>query len=233
MLDAYSSLAMPLMYNHWSFGKTVRARGSALPRRLLRARLRDRDQFQPVHLLPAGRKHDDDAGARDGACRLRPQSLLQEQLSLPAMDQCRRHSRLSLLRQEIHRRLRGALRPRRGRSDARLRARADGPGRVPLSPAAASRRRSACWKSAAAAPQYDEEAYNELWRTLPAGVEPPSVTADSRSGGRVQRRDEAAGRKSSLFHREEFALARRPGSARRCASCATWRSISIRSASSR
>ncbi len=25
MLDAYSSLAMPLMYNHWSFGKLFRA----------------------------------------------------------------------------------------------------------------------------------------------------------------------------------------------------------------
>ncbi len=41
-----------------------------------------------------------------------------------------------------------------------------------------ARRRSACSRSAASAREYEEEAYNELWRTLPAGVEPPAAPAD-------------------------------------------------------
>ena len=54
---------------------------------------------------------------------------------------------------------------------------------------------------------YEEEAYNELWRTLPAGIEPPQRAADARSRRRIRRRDEAAGRKPALFPREELAVA--------------------------
>ena len=113
MLDAYSSLGMPLMYHHWSFGKLF-VRDEALYRRgPSRARLRDRHQLEPVHLLLHGRELDDDADAGHRPRRLRPQPLLQEQLSVPAMDRRRGHSRLSRLRQALHRALRGALRPLR------------------------------------------------------------------------------------------------------------------------
>ena len=39
---------------------------------------------EPLHRLPDGGEHDDDAGAGDRACRLRPQLLLQGQLPVPA-----------------------------------------------------------------------------------------------------------------------------------------------------
>jgi stage V sporulation protein R len=46
MLDAYASVGLPLMYRHWSFGKRF-AYHETLYRKGCRARLRDRDQFQP------------------------------------------------------------------------------------------------------------------------------------------------------------------------------------------
>ena len=46
MLDAYSSVGMPLMYRHWSFGKRF-AHHETLYRKGRGPRLRDRDQFQP------------------------------------------------------------------------------------------------------------------------------------------------------------------------------------------
>ena len=39
MLDAYSSLGMPLMYNHWSLRQAVRARGNDVSRGLFGAGL--------------------------------------------------------------------------------------------------------------------------------------------------------------------------------------------------
>ena len=72
MLDAYASVGLPLMYRHWSFGKrfafheTLYRQGSA------GARLRNRHQLQPLHLLHHGRKFHDHADACHCACRLRP-----------------------------------------------------------------------------------------------------------------------------------------------------------------
>ena len=138
MLDAYSSIGMPLFYRHWSFGKHF-ARTRPCTARAGGPRLRDRHQFRPLHQLHHGGELRDDAGAGDRARRLRPQPLLQEQLPVPAVDRCRRHPRLSRLRQGLRRRLRGALRPGRGRAAARRRARADEPGRSPLSAQASAR----------------------------------------------------------------------------------------------
>ena len=39
MLDAYSSIGMPLMYKHWSFGKHFAQRGDAVPQGPARAGL--------------------------------------------------------------------------------------------------------------------------------------------------------------------------------------------------
>ena len=55
--------------------------------------------------------------------------------------------------------------------------------------------------------EYEEEAHNELWRTLPAGIEPPAGAARQRSRGRLRRRDEAAGGEPALFPRKAFARA--------------------------
>ena len=84
MLDAYSSVGMPLMYSHWSYGKRFVRDEVALSQGLSGARLRDRHQFQSLHQLLHGGEHDGDADAGHRARRLRPQPLLQEQLSLPA-----------------------------------------------------------------------------------------------------------------------------------------------------
>ncbi len=86
MLDAYASIGMPLFYKHWSFGKHFAQHESRYRRGLMGPRLRDRHQLGPLHLLRHGGEHGDDADARHRARRLRPQPLLQEQLSVPAMD---------------------------------------------------------------------------------------------------------------------------------------------------
>ena len=56
MLDAYSSLGMPLMYHHWSFGKHFAREETAVPQGLRGPRLRDRHQLQPLHLLSAWKR---------------------------------------------------------------------------------------------------------------------------------------------------------------------------------
>ena len=95
MLDAYASVGLPLMYRHWSFGKRFAYHETLYRKGLAGPRLRDRHQFQPGDLLHHGRELHDDADAGHGACRVRPQSFLQEQLPVPAVDRCRRHPRLS------------------------------------------------------------------------------------------------------------------------------------------
>ncbi len=174
MLDAYSSIAMPLMYNHWSFGKTFareevmyRAGYSALAYEVVInsspciSYLLEENTMTMQALVMAhaafGHNH-----------------FFKNNYLFPAMDQCRRHHGLSCLRQALHRRLRGALRPRRSRSDAGLRPCPDGPGRVPLSPPAQAVQERVLEKRRRRA-EYEEESYNELWRTLPAGIEPPSL----------------------------------------------------------
>ena len=137
MLDAYSAHghAADVSATGRSASCSRARRGSTA--RPYRPRLRDGDQLESLHLLSDGREFDDDADAGHRPRGLRPQSFLQEQLSLPAMDQRRRHSRISCLRQALHHGLRGTLRPRRGGARPRFGACADGPGRVPLPPSAA------------------------------------------------------------------------------------------------
>ena len=49
MMDAYSSVGMPINYPHWSFGKKF---------------------IEPVYRLPDGREHHYHASAGDGSCLL-------------------------------------------------------------------------------------------------------------------------------------------------------------------
>ena len=98
MLDAYSSIGMPLIYQHWSFGKHF-ARDEALYRAGMQGLAYEIViNSNPCICLHHGGEHDDDAGAGDRACRLRPQPLLQEQLPVPPVDRRRRHPRLPRLR---------------------------------------------------------------------------------------------------------------------------------------
>jgi stage V sporulation protein R len=91
----------------------------------------------------------------------------------------------------------------RGRIGARFRACADGPGRVPLSPSAEAVEGASFEKRRRERMEYEEEAYNDLWRTLPAGIEPPGAPPTPRSGSGATR-DEAAGGEPSLFPRESI-----------------------------
>ena len=52
MMDAYSSVGMPVNYHHWSFGKSFLQTEKGLPPRPDGPRLRDRHQLQPLHRLP-------------------------------------------------------------------------------------------------------------------------------------------------------------------------------------
>ena len=100
--------------------QTLRASRSLLPPRDARPRLRDRHQQLALHLLPDGGEHGDDADARHRARGLRPQPLLQEQLSLQALDRCEGHPRLPRFRQGLYHPLRGTLWRGGRRADAGL-----------------------------------------------------------------------------------------------------------------
>ncbi len=138
MLDAYSSVGMPLMYAHWSFGKRF-ARDETLYRKGYQALAYEIViNSNPCISYLHGGEHDGDADAGHRARGLRPQPFLQEQLSVPAMD--RPGGILDYL--DFAKRYVAACEERYGveavEADPRRRARADGPGRVPLSPRATS-----------------------------------------------------------------------------------------------
>ena len=72
-----------------------------------------------------------------------------------------------------------------------------------------------------------ERAYNDLWRTVPAAQDEERRDAEHRAAAASSARP--AGGEPALFPREDSPAAANIGSARSSASCATWRSISIRS----
>ncbi len=74
--------------------------------------------------------------------------------------------------------------------------------------------------------EHQRTTYNDLWRTLPK--KPKSESARHAGDGAGPAQAWPAGRESALFHREVLAQRSRTGSASWCASCATSRSISIR-----
>ncbi|CSI68838.1 Uncharacterised protein [Vibrio cholerae] len=55
-----------------------------------------------MYRLSNGRKHRNHASAGDGACLLRPQLLLQRQLSIPNLDRCQLDHRLPAVCQKLH-----------------------------------------------------------------------------------------------------------------------------------
>ena len=203
MLDAYSSLAMPLMYNHWSFGKlfareeTIYRGGySALAYEIvinsnpcISYLLEENTMTMQALVI---------AHAAFGHNHFFKNNYLFQQWT-----ECRRHSRLSRICQALYRRLRGPA----WRDDVEavldsahaLMDQGVFRYRRPPEPS-----RERVLEKRRKRMEYEEEAYNELWRTLPAGVEPPARRPRS-IRGRLRRRNEAAGRKYSLFPRKTFA----------------------------
>ena len=229
MLDAYSSVGMPLMYQHWSFGKQFVRAGEALPQGPYGPRLRDGDQLQSLHHLQHGREHHADADPRHGACRLRPQPFLQEQLSVPAMDRCRRHPAIPGIRSRTTSptaRSGTGSTPSRRMLDAAHALMDQGVFRYRRPPELTEKLRTT---RARERQEYEEQTFNDLWRTVPQGSK--ADRADRvRSASSPDRtaHAQAAGGKPALFPREEQpdpgALAARAAAR----SSATSRSISIR-----
>ena len=92
MLDAYASIGLPLMYRHWSFGKRF-----AREETLYRQGLQGLAYEIVINSSPCISYIMEENSMTmqtlvHGACRLRPQSFLQEQLPVPAVDGRRRAS---------------------------------------------------------------------------------------------------------------------------------------------
>jgi stage V sporulation protein R len=174
MLDAYSSLAMPLMYNHWSFGKLVareegmyRAGYSGLAYEIvinsspcisylleensntMQALVIAHAAFGHNHFFKNNylfRQWTNAEGILDYLAFAKAYiAACEERHGRDEVEQIL-DSAHALMDQGVFR-YRRPPKPSRERSAEKLRARA----------------------------RYEEEAYSELWRTLPAGIEPPTA----------------------------------------------------------
>ena len=173
---------MPLFYKHWSFGKHFAHHEAFYRKGLMGLAYEIVINSLAVHFLSDGGKHRDHADAGDRACGVRPQSFLQEQLSVQAMDRCRRHSRLSRFREELCRAMRGASRPAAPSSstlDAAHALMSHGidryPGKKKLDLRAEEKR-------ADERRLHEESAFNDLWRTVPTGPAKSAADAEQPSG---------------------------------------------------
>ena len=72
MMDAYSSIGMPINYNHWSFGKKFIQTEQNYKHGQMGLSVRNRDQFRSLYRLSDGREHGHYAGTSNGARLLRP-----------------------------------------------------------------------------------------------------------------------------------------------------------------
>jgi len=174
MLDAYSSMAMPLMYNHWSFGKMFareetmyRAGYSALAYEVvinsspcisylleentmtMQALVMAHAAFGHNHFFKNNylfRQWTNAEGILDYLAFAKKYVAACEEKYGRDEVEAILDSAHALMDQGVFR-YRRPPRPSRERVMEKMRARA----------------------------QYEEESYNELWRTLPAGVEPPQA----------------------------------------------------------
>ena len=227
MLDAYSSIGMPLFYKHWSFGKHF-ARNEAM----YRAGMQGLAYEIVINSNPCISYIMEEntatmqtlviAHAAFGHNHFFKNNYLFKQWTDAdgILDYLEFATRL-------HRAVRGALRRGAGRAAARRRARADEPRRAPLS--APPRRRPALRGAARERErrEHDEQVFNDLWRTVPGQGAPRKEDKSTRSA--AARCCNCRRRTSSISWRRPR-RACSPGSARSCASSASSRSISIRSA---
>ena len=211
--------------------QALRARRDALSQGLSGARLRDRHQLQSLHQLLHGREHHGDADAGAGARGVRPQSFLQEQLSVPAMDRSRTAS--STISNSP-----SAMSPnaRRGTAPEAVESVLDAahalhePGRVPLSPRHQAEARGIRARGGASGSRTRRATYSDLWRTVPSLAARQGADAERTGGGRAQAAGCACRKRTCSISWRRTARSCSPGSASCCASCATSRNISIRSA---
>ncbi len=107
MLDAYASTGMPLFYRHWSFGKQF-VRNETLYRKGwqgLAYEIVINSNPCVVYLLEENTATMQTLVLAHAA--FGHNHFFKNNYCLQAMDRRRRHPRLSRLRQELHRRLRG------------------------------------------------------------------------------------------------------------------------------
>ena len=170
MLDAYSSIGMPLMYRHWSFGKRF-AQDEAYYKKGLRSLAYETGhQFRSLHQLRHGRELHDHAGA--GASRTPPighNHFFKNNYQFRSWTQPDPIIDYLELRQELRRRMRGASRrttPSRRVLDAAHALMNQGVSRDFASAprnVASARAESAT----RAAGRMRRQTYDDLWRTLP------------------------------------------------------------------
>ncbi|HEX3673434.1 MAG TPA: SpoVR family protein, partial [Rhizomicrobium sp.] len=174
MLDAYSSLAMPLMYNHWSFGKLFareeamyRAGYSALAYEIvinsspcISYLLEENTMtIQALVIAHAGFGHNH---------FFKNNYLFRQWTNAEGI-----HDYLAFAKAYI-----AACEERHGREeveailDSAHALMDQGVFRYRRPPKPSKER---TLEKARARARYEEEAYNELWRTLPAGIEPPTA----------------------------------------------------------
>jgi stage V sporulation protein R len=82
MIDAYSSVGLPINYHHWSFGKQFVATEQTYRRGQMGLAYEIVINSDPCIAYLDGGEHAADAGAGHCARLLRPQQLLQGQLSV-------------------------------------------------------------------------------------------------------------------------------------------------------
>ena len=223
MLDAYASVGMPVNYRHWSFGKQFIASEKSYRRGHMGLAYEIVINSDPcIAYLMEENTMPMQALVMAHAC-FGHNSLLQGQLPVPHVDGRQLHHRLPGLRQELHRRMRGAPRHRGGGAAARRLPCADELRRRPLPPPAedlAGRGR--------AAPQGA--------RGLPAaaGQRPVAHAAAKAAASSTTKEQRALSRgaagKHPVLHREERAAAGALAARDRAHRAQGRRSISIRSA---
>ena len=224
MMDAYASVGMPVNYRHWCFGKQFIATEKNYKRGHMGlayeivinsnpciAYLMEENTMamQALVIAHAAYGHN---------CFFKGNYLFRMWTDAASIID------YLVYAQELHRRVRGAPRPGRGRGVARLLPRADEPRRRPLPPA----QQQAVAGAGEAAPQGP--------RGLPAaaGQRPVAHAAQRSREGRPKKPQPRAfptsRRRTCCTSSRRTRRCWNPGSARSCASCARWRSTSTRSA---
>ena len=221
MLDAYASSGLPVGYPHWSYGKEFIRNEQAYRRGMQGLAYEIVINSDPVHRVPDGREHDDDAGARH---RARVATATTRSSRATTCSGSGRSPTRILDYLVFARRYVMECEERHGAAaveevlDACHALMPHGVDRY--------RRPAALTLKAEAARLAEREAhrerqFNDLWRTVPEnGAE--AARARERSRSRRSRR-----RTSSTSSRNTRRSSSR-GSASSCASCASSRSTSIR-----
>ena len=167
MLDAYSSIGMPLMYRHWSFGKhfVYEEQLYRKGRRGLAYEIVINSNPCIIYLMEENTMAMQALVTAHAAFGhnhfFKNNYLFRQWTDAGAILE------LHGVRQGLHRALRGAARHRGGGGDPRCRPCADGARRVPLSPAAAPVLGEGARAASASGWNMRSASFNDLWRTLP------------------------------------------------------------------